>query len=171
MLVTQCGCVREDPDGKVHGLGRVLSLRESELFSLLDRFARGTDHETENEMRLGGFPLLGGCSRQRPARIMRLLRLKLPDITMNPDSEIQKHLERNIEDNSLRRAFAARLNRALNIASISSAKFARRLGVSEHEVLFWRRGITVPQLHYFTRIAEFLQLDALWLCSGQVQGA
>jgi transcriptional regulator with XRE-family HTH domain len=137
----------------------------------LDRFARGTDDETENEMRSGGFPLLGECLRQRRARIMRLLRLKLPDITMNPDSEIQKHHERNVEDNSLRRAFAARLNRALNIASISSAKFARRLGVSEHEVLFWRRGITVPQLHYFTRIAEFLQLDALWLCSGQVQGA
>jgi transcriptional regulator with XRE-family HTH domain len=91
--------------------------------------------------------------------------------TMNSDSEIQKHLERSMESHSLRRAFAARLNRALKMASISSAKFARRLGVSEYEVQFWRRGITVPQLHYFTRIAEFLQLDALWLCSGKPQAA
>jgi hypothetical protein len=51
-------CIRGDPDEKVHGPGRVLSLRESELFSLLDRFARGTDHETENEMRSGDFAVL-----------------------------------------------------------------------------------------------------------------
>jgi transcriptional regulator with XRE-family HTH domain len=88
-------------------------------------------------------------------------------MTMNSDGAIQQHLERSNDNPSLRRAFAARLNRALKTASISSAKFARRLGVHEYEVQFWRRGITMPQLHYFTRIAESLQLDALWLCSGQ----
>ena len=51
------------------------------------------------------------------------------------------HLERSHEDNALRRAIGARLDRALNRAGMSSAKAAKRLSVSENDVLYWRRGI------------------------------
>jgi hypothetical protein len=34
---------------------------------------------------------------------------------------------------------------------------------------FWRRGITVPPLHAFTRIAAALEIDVHWLCTGQIQ--
>jgi hypothetical protein len=36
---------------------------------------------------------------------------------------------------------------------------------------FWRRGITVPPLHAFTRIAATLEVDVHWLCTGQTQRA
>jgi hypothetical protein len=77
------------------------------------------------------------------------------------------HLERSQEDNALRRAIAARLDRALQKAGISSAKAASWLGVSEHDVQYWRRGITVPPLAAFNRIAAALNLDVHWLCTGQ----
>jgi hypothetical protein len=37
-------------------------------------------------------------------------------------------------------------------------------------VQFWRHGITVPPLTFFTRIAAALDLDAHWLCTGRTQG-
>ena len=79
------------------------------------------------------------------------------------------HLERSHEDNALRRAIGARLDRALNRAGMSSAKAAKRLSVSENDVLYWRRGITVPPLHAFTRMAAILDVDVHWLCTGQTQ--
>jgi hypothetical protein len=77
------------------------------------------------------------------------------------------HLERSHEDNALRRAIAARLDRTLQKAGVSSAKAANWLDVSEHDVQFWRRGITVPPLAAFTRIARTLDVDVHWLCTGQ----
>jgi hypothetical protein len=59
----------------------------------------------------------------------------------------------------------------LKRAGISSAGAARWLDVSERDVQFWRRGITVPPLNAFTRIATFLNLDVYWLCTGQTPGA
>ena len=79
------------------------------------------------------------------------------------------HLERSLEDNALRRAIGARLDRALNRAGISSAKAAKRLSVSENDVQYWRRGITVPPLHAFTRMAAILDIDVHWLCTGQAE--
>jgi hypothetical protein len=79
------------------------------------------------------------------------------------------HLERSAEDHVLRRAIAARLDRALQKAGTSSAKAAKWLSVSQDEVDFWRRGITVPPLHAFTRIAAALEIDVHWLCTGQIQ--
>jgi ribosome-binding protein aMBF1 (putative translation factor) len=79
------------------------------------------------------------------------------------------HLERSHEDNSLRRAIAARLDRALHRAGMSSAKAAKRLSVSENDVQYWRRGITVPPLHAFTRMAAILDVDVHWLCTGETQ--
>jgi ribosome-binding protein aMBF1 (putative translation factor) len=92
---------------------------------------------------------------------------------MNASRDIQtiEHLKRSVEDNNLRRALAARLNRALKRAGISSAKVAKWLGVSEDDVQLWRRGVTVPQFHYFTRIADFVKLDVHWLCTGQTPAA
>jgi transcriptional regulator with XRE-family HTH domain len=92
---------------------------------------------------------------------------------MNASRESQtiEHLKRSVEDNSLRRALAARLNRALKRAGLSSAKVAKWLGVSEDEVQLWRRGITVPGFHYFTRIADFVNLDVHWLCTGRTSAA
>ncbi|MFM0138777.1 helix-turn-helix domain-containing protein [Caballeronia grimmiae] len=81
------------------------------------------------------------------------------------------HLERSHDDNSLRRAMAARLDRAMQRANVSSAKAAKWVEVSEDDVQFWRRGITVPPLHAFNRIARALDVDVHWLCTGQAQAA
>ena len=87
---------------------------------------------------------------------------------MNQRAQTIEHLKRSGEDNGLRRALAARLDKALKRTRTSSARVAKWLGVSEHEVQFWRRGVTVPPLKAFTRIAEFLNLDVHWLCTGQM---
>ncbi|WP_250535055.1 XRE family transcriptional regulator [Caballeronia sp. AZ10_KS36] len=81
------------------------------------------------------------------------------------------HLERSHEDNTLRRAMAARLDRAMQRANVSSAKAAKWVDASEHEVQFWRRGITVPPLRAFNRIAHALDVDVHWLCTGQTHAA
>jgi Bacteriophage CI repressor helix-turn-helix domain len=86
---------------------------------------------------------------------------------MGRHSQTIGHLERSHDDNALRRAIAARLDRTLQKAGVSSAKAANWLDVSEHDVQFWRRGITVPPLHAFTRIARTLDVDIHWLCTGQ----
>jgi len=79
---------------------------------------------------------------------------------MNQHAQTIEHLERSGKDSSLRRALAARLDTALRRAGVSSARVARRFDVNEHDVQFWRRGITVPPLSVFTRIAAFLNVDA-----------
>jgi len=79
------------------------------------------------------------------------------------------HLERSHEDNALRRAIGARLDRALHRAGMSSAKAAKRLSVSENDVQYWRHGITVPPLHAFTRMAAILDVDVHWLCTGETE--
>ena len=89
---------------------------------------------------------------------------------MNQRAQAIGHLQRSDEDSSLRRALAGRLNAALKRAGISSACAARQLNVSEIDVQFWRRGITVPPLSAFKRIAAFLNLDFYWLCTGQTAG-
>jgi hypothetical protein len=43
------------------------------------------------------------------------------------------------------------------------------LDVSEADVQFWRRGITVPPLRAFNRLAATLDVDVHWLCTGQSQ--
>jgi hypothetical protein len=86
---------------------------------------------------------------------------------MSPHSESLGHLERSAGNDRLRRALAARLDRALKRAGISSARAANWLGVSEYEVEYWRGGTTVPPLNACTRLATVLQLDVHWLCTGQ----
>ena len=81
------------------------------------------------------------------------------------------HLERSIENDRLRRALAARLDRAFKRAGISSARAARWLGVSEYDVHYWRHGITVPPLNACMRLAAVLNLDIHWLCTGQTRVA
>lgn len=90
---------------------------------------------------------------------------------MGQHSNTTGHVERSAEDHVLRRAIAARLDRALQQAGTSSAKAAKWLSVTQEEVDFWRRGITVPPLHAFTRIAATLEVDVHWLCTGQTQRA
>ncbi|AFT90019.1 hypothetical protein BUPH_08231 (plasmid) [Paraburkholderia phenoliruptrix BR3459a] len=89
---------------------------------------------------------------------------------MNRYAQTIEHLERSGENSGLRRALAARLNTALRRANVSSSRVARWLGVSECDVQFWRRGITVPPLNAFKRIAAALDLDVHWLCTGQIRG-
>jgi DNA-binding XRE family transcriptional regulator len=90
---------------------------------------------------------------------------------MNQDTRHIGHLERSVEDNRLRRALAARLDRAFKQAGVSSAQAAKWLGVSEDDVQYWRRGITVPPLNVCTRLAAAFNLDIHWLCTGQAQFA
>ncbi|WP_240975375.1 XRE family transcriptional regulator [Paraburkholderia aromaticivorans] len=81
------------------------------------------------------------------------------------------HLERSIENDRLRRVLAARLDRAFKRADISSARAARWVGVTEHDVQYWRHGITVPPLNACTHLAAALNLDVQWLCTGQARVA
>jgi DNA-binding transcriptional regulator YiaG len=90
---------------------------------------------------------------------------------MNRHTQNIGHLERSAEDDRLRRALAARLNRALKHAGVSSPQAAKWLGVSEDDVQYWRRGITVPPLNACTRLAAVLNLDVHWLCTGQTHVA
>jgi hypothetical protein len=82
-------------------------------------------------------------------------------------TQMSAYLERSAQDSALRRAIAARLDRALRRAGVSSARAATWLAVSAEEVQFWRRGITVPPVPAFTRLAAILGLDIHWLCTGQ----
>ncbi|MGF6937073.1 DNA-binding XRE family transcriptional regulator [Paraburkholderia sp. UCT70] len=86
---------------------------------------------------------------------------------MNRHTQSIGHLERSVGNDRLTRALAARLDRALTRAGISSARAAKWLGVSEYDVQYWRRGITVPPLNACTRLAAVLHLDVHWLCTGQ----
>jgi hypothetical protein len=79
------------------------------------------------------------------------------------------HLERSVDDARLRRALAARLDRAFKRARISSAHAAKWLGVSEYDVQYWRSGITVPPLNACTRLAAAFDLDIHWLCTGRTE--
>ncbi|MBC8752511.1 transcriptional regulator with XRE-family HTH domain [Paraburkholderia sp. WC7.3g] len=81
------------------------------------------------------------------------------------------HLERSIGNDRLRRALAARLDRAFKQAGLSSARAATALGVSKYHVDYWRQGITVPPLNTCTRLAADLNLDVHWLCTGQSRDA
>ena len=85
---------------------------------------------------------------------------------MNRHTENIGHLERSVANNRLRRALAARLDRAFKRAGVTSAQAAKWLGVSEGDVQYWRRGITVPPLNACTRLAAVLKLDIHWLCTG-----
>jgi transcriptional regulator with XRE-family HTH domain len=86
---------------------------------------------------------------------------------MNRYNRTLGHLERSVQDHALRRALAARLDRALKRGGITSAQAAKWIGVSAGDVQFWRHGITVPPMAFFTRIAAALDLDADWLCTGR----
>jgi transcriptional regulator with XRE-family HTH domain len=81
------------------------------------------------------------------------------------------HLERSIENDRLRRALAARLDRALKSNGLSSARAATAVGVSKYHVDYWRQGITVPPLNACLRLAADLHLDVHWLCTGQTRDA
>lgn len=85
--------------------------------------------------------------------------------------DARSHLERSIEDDRLRRALAARLDRAFKRNGLSSECAATALGVSKYDVDYWRHGITVPPLHACMHLAAELNLDVHWLCTGQSRGA
>ena len=78
---------------------------------------------------------------------------------MTLQTESIDHPERSAGDNRLRRALAARLDRAFKRAGVSYAQAAKRLGVSEDDVQYWRRGITVPPVIACTCLATVLDLD------------
>ncbi|MCC8392411.1 XRE family transcriptional regulator [Paraburkholderia sp. MMS20-SJTR3] len=90
---------------------------------------------------------------------------------MNPHLQTIGHLERSVDDDRLRRALAARLDRAFKRARLSSAHAAKWLGVSEYDVQYWRHGITVPPLNACTRLAAAFDLDIHWLCTGDTAAA
>jgi transcriptional regulator with XRE-family HTH domain len=81
------------------------------------------------------------------------------------------HLERSIENDRLRRALAARLDRAFKRNGLSSECAATALGVSKYQVDYWRHGITVPPLDACMQLAAAFNLDAHWLCTGQTREA
>jgi hypothetical protein len=79
------------------------------------------------------------------------------------------HLERSTEAYRLWFAFVERLDRASKRADVGSAPAARWLGVSEHDVQFWRRGITVAPSNAFVHIAAISNFDRHWLCTGKLK--
>ncbi|MBC8752381.1 XRE family transcriptional regulator [Paraburkholderia sp. WC7.3b] len=81
------------------------------------------------------------------------------------------HLERTAGNDRLRRALAARLDRAFKRAGCSSARAARWLGVREYDVQYWRRGISVVPLNVCMRLATVRHLDVHRICTGQTQVA
>jgi transcriptional regulator with XRE-family HTH domain len=81
------------------------------------------------------------------------------------------HLERSIENDRLRRALAARLDRAFKRNGLSSECAATALGVSKYQVDYWRHGITVPPLDACMQLAAAFNLDVHWLCTGQTREA
>src|SRR3954464_2824178 len=72
------------------------------------------------------------------------------------------YLERSIENDRLRRALAARLDKTFKRAGLSSARAATTLGVSKYRLDYWRHGITVPPLDACRRLAADLELDVHW---------
>jgi predicted transcriptional regulator len=52
-------------------------------------------------------------------------------------------------------------------AKVTSGRVARSLGVSEHDVILWRAGVTVPKSADCARLSELLDVDVAWLCAGQ----
>jgi hypothetical protein len=97
--------------------------------------------------------------------------MALPLKNMNRNIQTIKYLECSADDYGRGRALAAHLDRAFKRAGVSSAKAAKWLGVDEDGVQFWRRGITVPELPHFARLAASLKLDVHWLGTGQTQMA
>ena len=89
---------------------------------------------------------------------------------MNHDTA-SGHLERSMENDRLRRALAARLDKAFKRAGLSSARAATALGVSKYHVDYWRHGITVPPLDACMQLAAAFNLDVHWLCTGQTREA
>jgi hypothetical protein len=87
---------------------------------------------------------------------------------MNRHTKTIGRLERSAGNDRLRRALAARLDER---AGISSARAANWLGVSEYDVQYWRRGITVPPLNACMRPATVLNPDVHWLYTGQTHVA
>jgi len=67
-----------------------------------------------------------------------------------------RHLEEISGDSRVQRILAARLDRALRQSGMTSSKAARQLGVSENEVLYWRRGITTPHIEQFEKLEAML---------------
>lgn len=90
---------------------------------------------------------------------------------MSRHTEHIDHLECSVGDNRLKRALAARLDRAFKRTGVSSDQAAKWLGMRKNEVQYWRRGITVPPLNACTRLAAVFNLDIHWLCTGQSQVA
>ena len=100
-----------------------------------------------------------------PGKRQLLKRLREILNKMNRYAQTVEHLERSDGDSGRRRALAARLDTALKRAGVSSARVAKWVDVSESDV-FWRRGITVPPMLAFRRIAASLNVEMHWLCTG-----
>jgi ribosome-binding protein aMBF1 (putative translation factor) len=82
-----------------------------------------------------------------------------------------EYFENQLASNAGKRAFAARLDRALKRAGVSSTRVASWLEVSESDVKFWRDGVLLPAPRQCTRLANNLNLDVHWLCAGDMVAA
>lgn len=79
--------------------------------------------------------------------------------------QLDQYLEVTSTTNRWRRAFAARIDMTLKRGRLTSAWVARRLGVSEGQVGFWRDGVIVPTAEQCRRLSALLKVDLDWLCA------
>ncbi|NPT58305.1 helix-turn-helix domain-containing protein [Paraburkholderia elongata] len=86
---------------------------------------------------------------------------------MNRRLNLDAQLESTLENNSSRRAFAARLDMTIKRAKVTSSRVARSLGVPERDVTLWRAGVTVPKSTDCERLSELLHVDLAWLCADE----
>ncbi|SAL26287.1 hypothetical protein AWB64_02157 [Caballeronia sordidicola] len=84
---------------------------------------------------------------------------------MRRANQLETHLERYTHSDRFRKLFSAKLDMTIKRARITTRLVASYVGVKEHEVNFWRAGITLPGSGQCRRLSRLLRVDLAWLCA------
>jgi hypothetical protein len=82
---------------------------------------------------------------------------------MRRANELEVHLETNTHSDRFRKRFSTKLDMTIKRARITTRLVASYMGVNEHEVNFWRAGITLPGSGQCHRLSRLLRVDVTWL--------
>ena len=83
---------------------------------------------------------------------------------MRRANELEVHLDRNTHSDRFRKLFSTKLDMTVKRARFTTRLVASYMGVKEHEVHFWRAGITLPGSGQCRRLSRLLRVDVAWLC-------